>query len=465
MEPWRDLFARIFVGDILDIALVAAISYALLGAVGSVRGRAMFSIVAALVALDFVAMRLGMSLTVGMLRAGLLVFLVAVAVAFRDDVRAAVQRLTTWKLFGKPSNTSVTAHEVVVETMERLTARSIGALLVVPGRESPEPYMSGGIELDGLLSSALLESLFDPNSVGHDGAVLLEGERIRRFGVHLPLSRATDHLRHMGTRHAAALGLSERCDALVIAVSEERGTISVAKRGRIDGPMSGTELAVQLADHTAPTPRNPGLSRFSFGRAAAALAIAVTLWFGFVFQKGTAEQKVELPVEYTNLPENHMVVDPKPSTVSLSVAGRRAAFAALDTSQTLRVDLSGAKSGSHVMVLDENSVHLPPSLEVLRFNPSAIHLRIAETEIVTRRVQVITRGSLPADLSIESHPPLVRVHAPVASADRPIYTAPVDLDGVTKPTTLSTKLVLPPGMRLAEGEDLTVAVQVKPTGA
>src|SRR6185437_5267675 len=99
----------------------------------------------------------------------------------------------------------------------------------------------GGIELDGKLSAPVLTSIFDPHSPGHDGAVVLEGDRIRRFATHLPLSANFQQLGRTGTRHSAALGLSEVTDALSIVVSEEQGTIAVARNGRLtriaDAPM------------------------------------------------------------------------------------------------------------------------------------------------------------------------------------------------------------------------------------
>jgi diadenylate cyclase len=93
--------------------------------------------------------------------------------------------------------------------------------------------VQGGIALDGQVSTPLLLSIFDPSSLGHDGVVIVEADRVRKFGVHLPLAERFEHYGHMGTRHRAALGLAERSNALVVAVSEEHGTISVASGGEL----------------------------------------------------------------------------------------------------------------------------------------------------------------------------------------------------------------------------------------
>ena len=117
---------------------------------------------------------------------------------------------------------------------------------MLPQREPIESHVEGGIALDGRLSEPLLLSLFDPSSPGHDGAVILRGAQIERFAVHLPLSVNRAALGPGGTRHAAALGLSERCDAICIVVSEERGTVSVARDGLLRVLARPQDLALEL---------------------------------------------------------------------------------------------------------------------------------------------------------------------------------------------------------------------------
>src|SRR5262249_56151173 len=112
-------------------------------------------------------------------------------------------------------------------------AAGLGALFVLPRPEPIEGHVGGAIPLGGRISEPLLLSIFDASSPGHDGAVILRGSQLERFAVHLPLSVNRAALGAGGTRHAAALGLSERCDATCIVVSEERGTVSVARDGAI----------------------------------------------------------------------------------------------------------------------------------------------------------------------------------------------------------------------------------------
>ena len=104
--------------------------------------------------------------------------------------------------------------------------------LIAEGKDPIARHVMGGIELGGKISEPILKSIFDPHSPGHDGAVIVEHDQISLFAAHLPLSKDFQQLANVGTRHSAALGLAELSDALCIAVSEERGTISVARAGR-----------------------------------------------------------------------------------------------------------------------------------------------------------------------------------------------------------------------------------------
>ncbi|MGC9046929.1 MAG: diadenylate cyclase [Minisyncoccia bacterium] len=125
--------------------------------------------------------------------------------------------------------------DVIVESVAYLLNKKIGALIVITGVQPLDRLLEGGFELNGKISVPLLLSIFDPSSPGHDGAVIIGNNLdVVRFGVHLPLSeKNNEFLKKHGTRHRAALGLSERSDAFIIVVSEEMAIISVAKNGEI----------------------------------------------------------------------------------------------------------------------------------------------------------------------------------------------------------------------------------------
>ncbi|MFZ9889797.1 MAG: diadenylate cyclase [Myxococcota bacterium] len=173
--------------------------------------------------------------------------------------------------------------DAIVDGFISFASRRLGALLVVKGRDHIENHLTGGIPLGGKISRELLMSLFDPHSPGHDGAVIVQGGRFSRFGVQLPLSRNISRPEKFGTRHAAALGLAERTDALILVASEETGKLRIAEDGRLLDIVDGAELKLRLQSFLRRTHHQGDEGRLRSRRplythwqeAVAALSIAV----------------------------------------------------------------------------------------------------------------------------------------------------------------------------------------------
>ena len=167
------------------------------------------------------------------------------------------------------------------------------------------------MHLDARISEPLLLSLFDPHSPGHDGAVVLAGDRAALFAAHLPLSTDHKQLGQRGTRHAAALGLAERCDTLCLVVSEERGTLSVAQAGELRAlarpELVGGEIRGFLARLA---PAESGGSRWQriagrWREAAVALGLATVVWVLAVPGSGVTEIERRVPVRILDLPRGY----------------------------------------------------------------------------------------------------------------------------------------------------------------
>ena len=228
-----DLLGDVGLLDVVDIGVVAVLAWLGLRLVRRTRARPALLGLATLGAIYLAARQLGLALTAAIFQAFFAVLVLVLVVVFQDDLRRIFEQVGAWVSRRRGEEPSGGPNEVLVRSAELLAAARTGALIVVPGREPIDRHLEGGVELDGRLSEPLLLSLFDASSPGHDGAVVLVHDRVTRFAVHLPLSTDREQLAGVGTRHAAALGLSERTDALCIVVSEERGTISLAVGGRL----------------------------------------------------------------------------------------------------------------------------------------------------------------------------------------------------------------------------------------
>jgi diadenylate cyclase len=175
---------------------------------------------------------------------------VALLVVFAPELRAALAHLgeaRLSRLFNVMERREVA--EETVEAVERLSRSAIGAIIAVEREVSLDRFAESGSPLDAKVSADLIMTIFTPYTPLHDGAVILRGDTIIAAGCILPLSQKAMLDRALGTRHRAALGLSDETDALVIVVSEERGTVSVAERGRLWRDLGAPELRALLEGH------------------------------------------------------------------------------------------------------------------------------------------------------------------------------------------------------------------------
>ena len=283
-------FKHIGVPDILDMLLVGALVYGLL--LWFKRTRAAFVALGLLMlAIVYtVAFLAGMYMTVRIFQGFFAVFIVAVIVIFQEEIRSVFERIAVWSLTGGVLKSAPTHRqvEILVRSLGDLARDHIGALVVLRGLDPLDRHVSGGWDLNGDLSEALIKSIFDSHSLGHDGAFIIEEGRVSRFGVQLPLSKDFGRITNLGTRHSAALGLAERTDALILIVSEEHGTVSIAQRGelKVIADLEDLQDAIEvflirlMPDHA----QNPVLRFFTenWREKVSAAVVSVLLWFFFV---------------------------------------------------------------------------------------------------------------------------------------------------------------------------------------
>ena len=234
--------------DLLDIAIVSILIYQLLLLIRGTRAVQMALTAGFLIALFFVSGRLQLEMVNWVIRnlAGYVVF--AIIVLFQPDIRRAMAhfgRASLLRHFRRAHSANETIEDVVA-TVEGLSSQRIGALIVIERQIGLRNYVEGGIPLEAMVTYDLLASIFQPGSPLHDGAAIIQGDRVSAAGCFLPLSVNPGVRREMGTRHRAAIGLTEENDAVAIVVSEETGIISLALGGELQRGVSPEALRTRL---------------------------------------------------------------------------------------------------------------------------------------------------------------------------------------------------------------------------
>lgn len=166
---------------------------------------------------------------------------VAILIIFQPELRRALARMgqnTLWSGFLKKGGTI----DEVIQAAEHLSRNRVGALIAIEREVGLKTYIESGIQLDSHVGAELLITLFTPNTPTHDGAIIIVGDRIASCGSLFPLSQDSTLARSLGTRHRAAVGITDESDAVCVVVSEETGTISVAVYGKLTRDLDGDHL-------------------------------------------------------------------------------------------------------------------------------------------------------------------------------------------------------------------------------
>lgn len=248
--------------DVFEIAILSVIFYALIKWIKNTKAWMLLRGIIVLGAFIFIAFIFKMNTILWIAKNSISVLAIAAIVVFQPELRRALERLgqrdfwnsfmpfETKKIHGRFSETTVDA---IVEACYEMSKVKTGALIVVERDTRLTEYAHTGISLDCIVSSQILINIFEHNTPLHDGAVIIRGDRIVSATCYLPLSDNNRLSKELGTRHRAAVGMSEVSDALVICVSEETGRVSFAMSGHLTRAVPAEQLRdkiVQLQDNS-----------------------------------------------------------------------------------------------------------------------------------------------------------------------------------------------------------------------
>ncbi len=239
------------IADLVDIVTVAVLLYALLVLLRGSRAMQMLWGILIIAGLYLVASALHL-ITLSNILENLLVFLpFAIIVLFQQEIRRMLAAFgsTAWFRWDRGQDEGPVMLNELALAVQALASKRTGALIAIERRDSLAMWADTGIPLEAKFSYDLILNIFIPGTPLHDGAVIIRGERIVAASCFLPLSTRHELSTKLGTRHRAAIGLSEESDALVIVVSEETGTISLAVEHQLLRPLDETTLRNALTEH------------------------------------------------------------------------------------------------------------------------------------------------------------------------------------------------------------------------
>jgi uncharacterized protein (TIGR00159 family) len=418
-----------------------------------------------------VAASLGLILTSWAVRGITAAAAIIIIVVFRNEIRSVLQvRNIKTFLWGFPNRERHTPIDLIAESVFQMARRRMGALIVFPGHQDLGEVIHGGIPWNGKVSNEMLLSIFWPNSPAHDGAAVIVDGQVTEVGVLLPLTHRQDLPSYYGTRHRAAAGLAEASDALVVVVSEERGSVNVAQDRSLTPMTDSTTLSDALKKHLKMSQISPARMRERERlKLAAACCVSVLImtgvWFGFTRSQDTIIA-LNVPIEYINRPANYDILDTSVDEARLQLLGSSALIKSLGQGQVgVRVDLSKAAEGRNTFTITQDDIVLPPGVSLNKIQPAILDVTLDIPASKDLPIQVDWVGRLPENTTLTQVsvvPETVKVVGGSKTLEKvsTVYTSPVRLDTLSKSGSANCQIVLsPPSIKLAPSYSDRVTVR------
>ncbi len=366
----------------VDFVVLTAALYILLRWAQQARALRVALVVVGLHAAAVVARHFDLALTSWVLEGAAILTIVMLVLVFQAELRRFFMRVDSvlnWRRQAA-SNLAETC-QAISEAAFRLAAGSVGALIAIVRRNAVGELISDGIALDAEISPQILEAIFQKTSPVHDGAVIVHGDRLVKAGAVLPLTDRASVPTYYGTRHRAAMGLSERCDALVVVVSEERGEVTLMESRRLVRLDDAPKLAVMLerlcARPAATLSARVRQSLFSNASVKfAALGLAAAIWSTSFLATGTTVRMVSVPVEFVGVPSGLDISTPS-DRLEVQVRGSAWLMDSVSLTQVVaHFNMRGARAGPLEIPVGSGNVELPPGIVMERVSPSRIAVRL-----------------------------------------------------------------------------------------
>lgn len=374
--------------DLLDILFLTVFSYHLFlwfrgtKAFKALVGLLVFGVV-------FTAARVwGLFLTTWVFQILWQVLVLLLIILFQREIRQVLERVNPLRSFGLHRLGAPGAwSQGLAEGVFWLASKRTGALIILERADAVEELVTEGHALEADPTSELLMSVFQKDSPLHDGAMLIRAGRVAQVACYLPLTSETGLPKQWGTRHRAALGLTERCDAWVVVVSEERGEVSLARGGEMVHAEDKEELVRLIRE--AFEPSRPGIPRGEQLRLlvtrrwrvkAAVFGVVCAVWLALAGQQDF-EVSLDVPVAVQNVPPDRVLVEPVNPQVRIRVQGLRKDASILSEKNVQAVvDASGVSGDRGVARITRSDIQLPNDrVRVVKIDPTRMELVFQKT--------------------------------------------------------------------------------------
>lgn len=396
-------------------------------------------------------------------------------IIFQPELRKILEKAVSVSPHrSRDHNTSL--YHLIGEALVKLAQERCGAIIVFPGKEPITSKISGGYQLNAAPSIPLILSIFDSNSPGHDGAVIIEAGRLSLFGVRLPMSQSTRLSEEYGTRHHAAMGLAEQTDAMALVVSEERGSVSIFVNGAMRPVQGAEEIIAALVKHQREMgffsrDRVPKIRKRTIFQMVISLIIAVIFWSGLIVsQREVVERVLPVSIDYTTPAEDLVLVGEKANEVKLYLSGSKSEIDNLASNPpSVKIDLSKMSKGSQTIIITSENMRLPKGVTLLDTSPQQLKLTLAA--VVEKNVPITPQiiGKLPGNLKIHKitvSPETVQVSIPVIKDEKntaEVLTTPIYLESISTDSRLFCKVIARPSIQpvAKRWPDVEVFIEVK----
>ncbi len=370
--------------DGLDIIIFTFVFYRLYLRLRRKRALRMILAILALPFFYIIAQWIDLPLSVWSLQNLWAVILLVLVVIFQQEIREVLGSvsLPTF-LFGRPEALSSKVLDKITEAAFQMANKRMGGIIVLQRRDDLDEFIHGKTLIDSEVNEDMLVSIFNPQSPLHDGAVVVQGDRIRYATAFLPVSQSASLPKEWGTRHRAGLGITEVSDAECIIISEERGEVLFAYKGNVEIKKGKEELKNRTTTLASPQDgknrEKRSLQRLLNDLPVKAffLFLVCLLWI-FVIGIRQGEISFSIPIQYYSIPQNLEISGQPPREIKVRLKGSQRLLSSLNPDHMrVQVDLSEAHPGANQVVLSEININVPSGITATHLYPQNIRVQLS----------------------------------------------------------------------------------------